>query len=151
WHLAITESNRTARMDESARPPGTNTNVNMTLSLEDLQRLMETTINTAMDRRFGPEIPAVRNPGLPRDPGPPGPPIPPLPPVLGGGTGLVAPYQPGNTTTIRARDIGYFDPDLTCYGREMQATGRRVIYKSNHTESLRSGEFVDLLAQWFKP
>ncbi|KAI9776515.1 MAG: hypothetical protein M1816_005244 [Peltula sp. TS41687] len=107
------ERNRTARMDESARPPGTNTNVNMTLSLEDLQRLMETTINKAMDRRFGPENPAVRNPGIPRDPGPPGPPVPPIPPVLGDGTGLVAPYQPGNTTMIRARDIGYFDPDST--------------------------------------
>ncbi|KAI9776899.1 MAG: hypothetical protein M1816_005007, partial [Peltula sp. TS41687] len=104
------EKNRTARMDESVRPPGTNTNVKMTLSLEDLQRLMETTINTAMDRRFGPENPAVRNLGIPKDPGPP---IPPIPPVLGSGTGLVAPYQPGNTTTIRARDIGYFDPDPT--------------------------------------
>ncbi|KAI9779896.1 MAG: hypothetical protein M1816_003305 [Peltula sp. TS41687] len=38
-----------------------------------------------------------------------------------------------------------------CYGREMQATERRVIYKSNHTEFLRPGESVDLLAQWFKP
>ncbi|KAI9776613.1 MAG: hypothetical protein M1816_005163 [Peltula sp. TS41687] len=31
------ERNQTARLDEPARPPGTNTNVNMTLSLEDLQ------------------------------------------------------------------------------------------------------------------
>ncbi|KAI9776609.1 MAG: hypothetical protein M1816_005226 [Peltula sp. TS41687] len=107
------ERNSTSRMDEPIGNAGTNTNVNMTLSLEDLQRLMGTMINTAMDRRFGPENPAVRNPGLPRDPGPPRPPVPPIPPVLGGGTGLVAPYQPSNTTTIRARDIGYFDPDPT--------------------------------------
>ena len=37
-----------------------------------------------------------------------------------------------------------------CYGREMQATERRVIYKRNHTYSLRPGEYVGFLIQWFQ-
>ncbi|KAI9789601.1 MAG: hypothetical protein M1816_005910 [Peltula sp. TS41687] len=83
---------------------------------EKLQHLMQTTINTAMDRRFGAENAANRNAGPPE---PPGPPIPPAP---SGGVGFVAPYQSNNTTMIRARHIGYFDPDATKSPVELKDT-----------------------------